>query len=128
MRPSSDDCRLLVWFSIACDIQKFSGFCFFFLIQGGADLRMESFSCKESLHTFLPAANGFTFLTRSHWMLRSMFLFFNFQTLSLSVVEVLLSYSLKDALRKLNLVLNPFSVNPIYFYWLFEVVSVTLGI
>ena len=38
---------------------------FFFLIKDGADLRMGSFSCKQSLHPLSPGANGFTFLTKS---------------------------------------------------------------
>ena len=41
------------------------------------------FSCKQSLHTFSPGANGFTFLTISHLMLKSVFFFcffFYFQT------------------------------------------------
>ena len=36
------------------------------LFKDGADLRMESFSCKQSPHTLLLGANGFTFLTTSH--------------------------------------------------------------
>ena len=61
-------------------------------------------------------------------MLKLMFLFFNFQTCSQSIVEVLLCSNLKDDLYKLNLVLNPFSVSPIYVSWLFEVVSVTVAL
>ena len=57
-----------------------------------------------------------------------MFLLFNFQTCSLSVVKVLLCSNLKDDLCKLNLVLNSFSVSPIYVSWLFEVVSVTVAL
>ena len=98
-----------------------------FFFKDGADLRMESFSCKQSLHTLSLGANGFTFLTTSHLMLKSMFLFFNFQTWSLSVGEVLLCSNLKDDLYKLNLVLNSFSVSPIYVSWLFEVLSVTIA-
>ena len=94
----------------------------------GADLRMDSFSCKHSLHALSFGANGFTFLTISHPILKLMFLFFNFQTCSLSVVEVLLCTNLKDDLCKLNLVLNSFSVSPIYVSWLFEVVSVTVAL
>ena len=85
-----------------------------------ADLRMDSFSCKQSLHTLSLDANSFTFLATSQLMLKLMFLFFNFQTCSLSVVEVLLRSNLKDDLCKLNLVLNSFSVGPIYVSWLFE--------
>ena len=33
------------------------------LFKDGADLRMESFSCKQSPHTLLFGANGFTLLT-----------------------------------------------------------------
>ena len=33
------------------------------LFKDGADLRMESFSCKQSPHTLLLGANGFTLLT-----------------------------------------------------------------
>ena len=92
------------------------------LFKDGADLRMDSFSCKQSFHTLSFGANGFTFLT----ILKLMFLFFNFQTCSLSVVDVLLCSNLKDDLCKLNLVLNSFSVSPIYVSWWFEVVSVTV--
>ena len=46
----------------------------------------------------------------------------------LSVVEVLLCSNLKDDLCKLNLVLNLFSVSPMYVSWLFEVVSVTVAL
>ena len=35
---------------------------------------------------------------------------------------------MKDDLFKLNLVLNSFSVSPIYVSWLFEVVSVTVAL
>ena len=100
----------------------------FFLFKDGADLRMESFSCKQSLHTLSLGANGFTFLKTSHLMLKLIFLFFNFQTWSLSVVEVLLCSNLKDDLCKLNLILNSFSISPIYVSCLFEVVSVTLTV
>ena len=65
---------------------------------------MESFSCKQSLHTLSLGANGFTFFTISHLMLKLMFLSFNFRTCSLSGVEVLLRSNLKDDLCKLNLV------------------------
>ena len=93
------------------------------------DLRMDSFSCKQSLHTLSLGANGFTFLTTSHLMLKLMvFFFFNFQTCSLSFVEVLLCSNLTDDLCKLNLVLYSFSVSPIYVSWLFEVVSVTAAL
>ena len=98
------------------------------LFKYGADLRMDSFSCKQSLHTLSLSANGFTFLTTSHLLLKLVFLFFNFQTCLLSVVEVLLCSNLKDDLCKLNLVLNSFSVSPIYISWLFKVVSVTVAL
>ena len=100
------------------------------MFKDGADLRMDSFSCKQSLHTFSLGANGFTFLTISHLMLKLMFLvcFFYFETCSLSVVEVLLCSNLKGDLCKLNLVLNSFSVSLIYVSWLFEVVSVTVAL
>ena len=39
------------------------------LFKDGADLRMESFSCKHSLHTLLLGANGFTLLTTSYLIL-----------------------------------------------------------
>ena len=96
------------------------------LFKVGADLRIESFSCKQSPHTLLLGANGFTLLTTCHLILKLMFFFFNFQTWSLSV-EVLLCSNLKDDLCKLNLVLNSFSGSPIYVSWLFEVVSVTVA-
>ena len=89
---------------------------------------MDSFSCRQSLHTSSLGANGFTFLTTSHVILKLVFLFFNFETCSLSVVEVLLCSNLKDDLCKLNHVLNSFSVSPIYVSWLFEVVSVTVDL
>ena len=90
------------------------------LFKDGADLRMDSLSCKQSLHTLSLGANGFTFLTTSHLILKLMFLFFKFQTCSLSVVGVLLYSYLKDDLCKLNLVLNSFSISPIYVSWFFE--------
>ena len=89
---------------------------------------MDSFSCEQSLHTLSFGANGFTFLTISHLILKLMFLFYNFQTCSLSVVELLLCSNLKDDLCKLNLVLNSFSVSPIYVSWLFEVVTVNVAL
>ena len=91
-----------------------------------ADLRMEICSCKQSLHTFSPGANDFTLLIISHLTLKPMFLFFNFQTLS--VVEILLCSNLEDDLYKLNLILNSFSVSLIYVSLLFEVVSVTVAL
>ena len=56
--------------------------CFFFFIKRWRSTKVEEFffSCKQSLDTSLPSANGFTFLTSSHLMLKSMFLFLNFQT------------------------------------------------
>ena len=89
---------------------------------------MESFCYKNSFHTLSLGANGFTFLMTSHLMLKLMFLFFNFQTSSLSVVEVLLCSNLKDNLCKWNLVLYSFSVSLIYVSWLLEVVSVTVAL
>ena len=106
------------------DIDKLLSKNFFLWIQ----CPMESFSCKQSPHTLLIGANGFTLLTTCHLILKLMFFFFNFQTWSLSVVEVLSSSNLKDDLCKLNLVLNSFSVSPIYVSWLFEVVSVTVAL
>ena len=50
------------------------------LFKDGADLRMESFSCKQSPHTLLLGANGFTLFTTCHETLKLMFFFFNFQT------------------------------------------------
>ena len=50
------------------------------LFKDGADLRMESFSCKQSPHSILLGANGFTLLTTCHEILKLMFFFFNFQT------------------------------------------------
>ena len=60
--------------------------------------------------------------------MKLMVFFSNFQTCSLSVVEVLWCSNLKDDLCKLNLLLNSFSVSPIYVSWLFEVVSVTVAL
>ena len=48
------------------------------LFKDGADLRMDSFSCKHSLRTLSLGANGFSFLTTSHLMM------LYFQTCSLS--------------------------------------------
>ena len=50
------------------------------LFKDGANLRMESFSCKQSPHTLLLGANCFTLLTSCHLILKLMFFFFNFQT------------------------------------------------
>ena len=41
------------------------------LFKDGTDLRMDSFYCKQGLHALSLAANGFTFLTTSHLMLKS---------------------------------------------------------
>ena len=95
------------------------------LFKDGADLRME---LVNKVCTLSIGANCFTFLTTSHLMLKLMFLFFDFQTCSLSVVEVLLCSNLKDDLCTLILVLNSFSVSPIYVIWLFEVVAVTVAL
>ena len=40
------------------------------LFKDGADLRMESFSCKQSPHTLLLGANGFTLFTTCHEILK----------------------------------------------------------
>ena len=93
-------------------------------------LRIEGFSGKQSLHTLSTGANVFPFLTTSHLMLNSMFLFFKFQKWSLSIVEVLLCSNLKDDLCKLNLVLNSSlsSVSPIYVSWFFEIIFLTISL
>ena len=83
------------------------------LFKDGADLWKDSFSCKQSLHILSFGANGFTFFDDLPLDLKLVFLFFNIQTCSLSVVEVLLCSNLKDYLCKLNLVLNSLSVSPI---------------
>ena len=70
------------------------------LCKYGADLSMVSFSCRQSLHTLLFAANDLIFLTISLLLLKLIFLLFNFQIYSLSVVEVLLCSNLKDNLFK----------------------------
>ena len=44
------------------------------------------------------------------------------------LLKLSLCSNLKDDLCKLNLVLNSFSVSPIYISWLFEVVSVTVAL
>ena len=56
--------------------------CLFFVLflKDGVDLRIENFSCKQSLRPLSPGANGFTFLTTSYLMLKLMILYFNFQT------------------------------------------------
>ena len=51
------------------------------LFNDGLDMRMESFSCRHSLHILSPGAYGFTFFIISHLMLKSVFFFFNFRTL-----------------------------------------------
>ena len=63
MGPSSDDCRLL-----ALDIVDLASLLvyaiskiYFFLFKDGADLRMESFSCKQSSYPFSPGENGYAF-------------------------------------------------------------------
>ena len=77
----------------------------------GLDVRMEIVSHRHSFHTFSPGVKGFTLLTISNLMLKSVFFSSSFQTWSLSVVAILLCSSLKDDLCRLNLVLNSFSVN-----------------
>ena len=103
--------------------KKFASF-----VQRWCGPKMDSFSCKQSLHILSLGANGFTFLTIYHLILKLMFLIFNFQTCSLSVLEVLLCSNLKDDLCKLNLVLNSLSGRPIYVSCLLEVVSVTVAL
>ena len=62
MGTSSVDNELLLclsWNYFLCmQCPKFS---FFLLFKDGAGLRMENFSCKQSLHTLSLDANGFTF-------------------------------------------------------------------
>ena len=98
------------------------------LFNDGLDMRMENFSCRHSLHIFSPGAYGFTFFIISHLMLKSVFLFLNFQMWSLRVVVVILCSSLNDELRRLNLVLNSLSVSPIYFSCFYVSVSVTVAL
>ena len=95
------------------------------LFNDGLDMRMENFSCRHSLHIFSTGAFGFTFYIISHLMLESVFFFFNFQMWSLRVVVVLLCSSLNDDLCRLSLVLNSFSVSPMYDSCFFVSVSVT---
>ena len=61
----------------------YTNFVCFFLFKDGADPRMESFSCKKSLHTLSPGANGITSLTTFHLMLKFTFLFFLISKLDL---------------------------------------------
>ena len=70
-RQMSVDCWyvLAAVASSACNGQKFV----FLLFKYGADLRMDGFSCKQSLHTSSSGANGFNVLTTSHLMLKSIF-------------------------------------------------------
>ena len=98
------------------------------LFNDGLDMRMDNFSCRHSLHIFSPGAYGFTFFIISHLMLSSVFFFFNFQMWSLRVVVVLLCSSLNDDLCRLNLVLNSFSVSPMYVSCFFVSVSVTVAL
>ena len=84
------------------------------LFNDGLNMRMENFSCRHSLHIFSPGAYGFTFFVISHLMLKPVFFFFNFPNNGLRVVVVLLYSSLNDDLCRLNLVLNSFSVSPMY--------------
>ena len=110
MRPSSDDRRLLVWFcwnSFLCmQCPKISLFFFFFNSKMAQICGWVVFLVSKVYTLSQPGANGFPFLTIFHLMFKSMFLFCNSQTWSLSVVEVLLCSNLKDDLCKLNLVLN----------------------
>ena len=126
MKTSSVDNELLVLLSKSFFLWIQCPQISLLLFKDGADLRMYSFSCKQSLHTLSLGTNGFTFLTTSRLMLKLLFLLFSFQTCSLS--GILLCSNLKDELWKLNLVLNSFSVSPIYVSWLFEAVSVTLAL
>ena len=92
-------------------------------------MRMENFSCRHSLHTFSLSADDFTLLTISHdLMLKSVLFFFSLQIRSLRVVVVHLCSSLNDDLRRLNLVLNSFSVSPMCLSCFLESVSVTVGL
>ena len=98
------------------------------LFGDGLYMRMENFSCRHSLHTFSLSADDFTLLTISHLMLKSVLFFFSLQIRSLRVVVVHLCSSLNDDLRRLNLVLNSFSVSPMCLSCFLESVSVTVGL
>ena len=117
METSSVDNELLVLLSKNLFPMVTMSKIFASFIQRWCRPRMNSFSCKQILHTSSLGAKGFTFLTTSHLMLELTFLcfFLNFQRSSLSVVKVLLCSNLKDDLCKLILLLNSFSVSPIYF-------------
>ena len=54
--------------------------------------------------------------------------FFKFSNVIAKCYRIFLCSKLKDDLRKMNLVLNSFSVGPVYVSWLFEVVSVTVAL
>ena len=62
--------------SCSCNVHTF-----LFLFKDGADLRMKRFSSNQNLHTLSTGANGFTILTTSLLMLKSMFLIFNLKCL-----------------------------------------------
>ena len=72
METSSVDNELLVLLSIKqffflwMQCPKIS----LLLFKDGTDLKMDSFSCKQTLHTLSLGVNGFTFLTTSHLMLK----------------------------------------------------------
>ena len=93
-------------------------------------------NCRQNpyLPDFLPVAVNLFFIFRlfvfcfSHLMLKSVFFFFNFQMWSLRIVVVLLCSSLNDDLCRLILVLNSFSVSPMYVSCFFVSVSVTVAL
>ena len=98
------------------------------LFNDGLDMKMEKFFCRHNLLIYSPGAYGFTFFIICRLMLKSVFFFFNFQMWSLRVVVVLLCSSLNDDLWRLNLVLNSFSVSPMYVSCFFVSVSVTVAL
>ena len=91
---------------------------------------MVSFSCKTKFAHFITWCKCLHFFDDLPCDIEVdvFVVFLNFHICSPSVVEVLLCSNLKYDLCKFNLVLNSFSVSPIYVSWLFEAVSVTFAL
>ena len=70
METSSVGNELLLWLSWNRFLCNQCPNISFISFKDNADLRMKSFSCKQSLHTLSPGANGFSFLKTSHLMLK----------------------------------------------------------
>ena len=96
MRLSSDDSRLLIWFSWNYFLSKECPHISKFLLKIGAGQSMESFSRKQVCTLSHLVWMASTLQRSPIWCWSRCFCSFKFETWLLSVVEVLLCSNLKD--------------------------------